>query len=97
MYQNLKKEYSFNIFFISKVLFNRPCHIAEAFSKHFQSVYTGFCPGTFSSLNPCMEVLSFAPISNSDVQNAIKCLQPSKLVRLDGIPSFVIKGCSGIF
>jgi hypothetical protein len=38
-----------------------------------------------------MEVLSFAPISNSDVQIATKWLQPSKLVRLDNISSFVIK------
>jgi hypothetical protein len=41
-------------------------------------------------------MLSLDPISNSDVQNALKRLRPSKSVRLDGIPCFVIKCCSEI-
>jgi hypothetical protein len=49
------------------------------------------------SLNKCTEVLSLAPISNSDAQNAIKCLPPFKSVGLDGIPSICFPGCSAIF
>jgi hypothetical protein len=37
------------------------------------------------------------PVSNSDVQNAVKRLRPLKSVGLDGIPSFVINDCSEIF
>jgi hypothetical protein len=37
------------------------------------------------------------PVANSDVHNATKRLRPTKSVGLDGIPSFVIKGCSEIF
>jgi hypothetical protein len=39
---------------------------------------------------------SLVPISNSSVQNVIKWLQPLKSAELDGIPSFVMKGCSEI-
>jgi hypothetical protein len=70
--------------------------IAEAVSKYFQLVYISSCDGT-SSVNQCAEILHLAPISSSDVQNAIKLLRPSKSVGLDGIPSFVIKSCSEIF
>jgi hypothetical protein len=45
----------------------------------------------------CTENLPLHFISDSDVQKAIKWLRPTKLVALDGIPSFVIKGCSEIF
>jgi hypothetical protein len=79
------------------VVLNEPRDIAEAFSKHFQSVYSSSCYGTSSSLNPDAENLHVAPVLNSDVQNAIKRLRPSKSVGLDGIPSFVIKGCCEIF
>jgi hypothetical protein len=44
-----------------------------------------------------VEIVSLAPISNYAVQNAIKLLRPSKLVRLDGILIFVIKACPEIF
>jgi hypothetical protein len=56
------------------VVLNKPRDIAEAFSKHFQSVYSSSCYGTSSSVNQCAEILHLAPISNSDVQNAIKRL-----------------------
>jgi hypothetical protein len=36
-------------------------------------------------------------ISDSDVKQAIRRLGPSKFVGADEIPSFIIKGCSGIF
>jgi hypothetical protein len=79
------------------VVLNKPRDIAEAFSKYFQSVYSNSCYGTSSSVNQGAEILHLAPISNSDVQNAIKRLRPSKSAGLDGIPSFVTKGCCEIF
>jgi hypothetical protein len=45
----------------------------------------------------CTENLPLAFISDSDFQSAVKRLRPTKSVGLDGIPSFVIKGCSDIF
>ena len=44
-----------------------------------------------------MSMLLYRPISELDILKAIKCLKTSKSVRLDGIPDFIIKGCSGIF
>ena len=44
-----------------------------------------------------MSMLLYRPISELDILKAIKCLKTSKSVRLDGIPGFIIKGCSGIF
>jgi hypothetical protein len=52
---------------ISDILINKPCNIAEAFSKYFQSVCSNICSGIFSSINQCMESLSLAPTSNSYV------------------------------
>jgi hypothetical protein len=57
---------------------------AEAFSKNFQSVCSSSCPGNFPFINQSTEVLSGAPVSNSDVHNAIKRLRPAKSVGLDG-------------
>jgi hypothetical protein len=42
-------------------------------------------------------MLSLIPVSNSDVQNAIKRLRASKSAGLDGIKSFVTRSCSEIF
>jgi hypothetical protein len=39
-------------------------------------------------------MLPFVPISNFDIQNAIKGLLTLKSVGPDGIPGFVIKSCS---
>jgi hypothetical protein len=72
------------------VALNKPRDISEAFSKHFQSVYSSCCHGTSSSVNKCAEILHLTLIPNSNVKNAIKQLRPSKSVGLDGIPSFVI-------
>jgi hypothetical protein len=35
---------------------NRLCDIAEAFSKYFESAYSTFCSGTFSSISQYMEI-----------------------------------------
>jgi hypothetical protein len=84
---------------VDGVFLNKSHDTADAFSKHFQSVYNSSCPrfDTFSFVKHCTENVPLAFISDSDVQNAIKRLRPTKSVGLDGIPDFVIKGCSKIF
>jgi hypothetical protein len=72
---------------VYRISLTTPCEIAEAFPKHFQLAHSNFCPGAFCSANCC---------ADSDVQNAIKCLQQLKSVELDGITNFVIAGCSEI-
>jgi hypothetical protein len=69
------------------VVLNKSRDIAEAFSKHFKSVYSSLCSGTFSSVNKCTDILSLVLVSNSDVQNAIA-------VGPNDISSFVMKGYS---
>jgi hypothetical protein len=54
-------------FEINCILINKTRNIDEAFSKHFQSVYITSCPGTFPFIIQTTEVLSWAPILNSDV------------------------------
>ncbi|PNF19791.1 hypothetical protein B7P43_G14658 [Cryptotermes secundus] len=80
------------------VLLNEPHDIVESFSKHFQSVFNRSTLGidTLSLDKLCTDNLPLAYISNRDVQNAIKRLRPTKSVGTDGIPNFVIKGCSEI-
>jgi hypothetical protein len=70
-----------------------PYNVADAFAKHFQSVYNTPCTGVFPSLSQSSEFFSLAPISELDICKAFRRLRPSKSVRLDDIPSFVIKGC----
>jgi hypothetical protein len=75
----------------------QPNAVADAFARHFQSVYNNNCPTDFSPLAQSSEFLSLAPISDADVCKAIKRLKSSKSVGLDDIPGFIIKGCSDIF
>jgi hypothetical protein len=70
---------------INGILLNKPRYIAEAFAVYFQSVLAS-APFT----NQSTKVLSLAPISNSDIHNAIKRLGPTKSVGLGGISNFVI-------
>ena len=86
-------------FDVNGVLTHNSRDIAEAYSEHFQSVYVGgsSCPGTISTGNCFTDILPIACISTADVHKAIKRLRPTKSVGLDGIPSFIIKGCSEIF
>jgi hypothetical protein len=74
-----------------------PYKVSDAFSKHFQSVYNTLCSIVFPSLSQSSECLSSALISELDIRKALRGLRPSKSVGLDGIPSFVKKGCSEIF
>jgi hypothetical protein len=73
-----------------------PYNVADAFAKHFKSVYSTPCTGVFPSLLQSSEFLSLAPVSKLDICKALRRLRPSKSVRLDDILSFVIKGCSEI-
>lgn len=82
---------------IDIVVLSRPRDIGEAFSKHFQSVYCSSFSGTFGSVNQSTEILSLFPVSNSDVQNAVKRMRSTNSVRLNGVPSFVTKCCSESF
>jgi hypothetical protein len=66
-----------------------PYKTADAFSKHFQSVHSNFCPGFFP-IKHSMDVLSLSSVSDSD-------FTMQKIVCCHRIPSFVIKGCSEIF
>jgi hypothetical protein len=74
-----------------------PTEVADAFAKHFLSVYNIPCPGVSPLPSRSSEFLSLAPISELEMCKALKRLRPSKAVGLDGIPSFVIKSCSEIF
>jgi hypothetical protein len=74
-----------------------PYKVADAFAKHFQSVYNTPCTGVFPSLSQSSEFVSLAPISELDICKSLRRLRPSKSVGLDDNPSFVIKGCSEIF
>jgi hypothetical protein len=74
--------------------------VADAFAKHFQSVYNTPCTEIFPFLSQSSNFLSFTPISELDIRKALRRLRPSKSVGLDDIPSFVIrrvKGYSEIF
>jgi hypothetical protein len=97
--QHKKKNNDLTHLDVDGVFLNKSHDIAEAFSKHFKSVYNSnsSCSNIFSFVKHCTENLPLASISDSDVQNAIKWLRPTKSVGLGDIPSFVIKGCSDIF
>jgi hypothetical protein len=73
-----------------------PCD-DDKFSKHYQSVYNSACPAVFPTFSSSSEFLSLAPVYNSDVFKAIKCLRPSTYVGGDDTPGFIIKGCTDIF
>jgi hypothetical protein len=76
-----------------------PCQIAEAFARHFKSVYSNT-----ASVFPPIPIISFdasslhnlpqSPVIDADVRKAIRQLKPSKSFGLDGIPGFAIKGCT---
>jgi hypothetical protein len=71
--------------------------IAEVFSKYFQSVCSSSCPETFPFITQSTDVLSTIPASDSEVHNDIKRLPPTTSVGLDGMTSFLIRGCSDNF
>jgi hypothetical protein len=66
-----------------------PCEVADEFSKHFQSVYNNPCPDVFPTFSSSSVFLSLGPVSDLDVFKA-------KSVGVDGIPGFIIMGCTDI-
>jgi hypothetical protein len=66
----------------------QPNAVADAFAKHFKSVYNNHCSMDFPPLSQSSDILSLAPISDADVCKAIK---RSKSVGLDDIPGFITK------
>jgi hypothetical protein len=75
----------------------QPDAVADAFAKHFKSVYNNHCSMDFPPLSQSSNILSLAPISDADVFKAIERPKPSKSVELDDIPSFFMKCCSSNF
>jgi hypothetical protein len=72
----------YTYFEINDIPKSKPHDIAEALSKYFQSVYISCCSETFPFTNQSTEVLSSAPVSNSDVHNATKLNQSHLTVNL---------------
>jgi hypothetical protein len=64
----------------------QPNAAADAFAKHFQSVYNSHSSMDFPHLFQSFEFVPIALISDADVCKAIKRLKPSKSVGLDDIP-----------
>jgi hypothetical protein len=71
-----------------------PNNIADAFANYFKSIVNTSCPTITAPQSVTTDFLPMAPVSSAEVSKAIKHLKPSKCVGLDGIPSFIIKGCS---
>jgi hypothetical protein len=74
-----------------------PTEVVEAFAKHFQSVYNTTTPAGPRSALLSSDFLHLPPVTELDILKAIKRLRPSKSVGPDGIPTFIVKGCSIIF
>ena len=73
-----------------------PQQIAEAFAKHFKSVFNK--PTSTNSLSTCVnnnyQSISLGNITNKDVERALKHLKSKRAVGPDGIPEYIYKGCS---
>jgi hypothetical protein len=79
-----------------------PHQVAAAFANHFKLVYdnTAFkvpsnTKTSFDDIST--DNLSVFSVTDADVRKVIKRLKPSKSAALDGIPRFIIKGCTDIF
>ena len=71
-----------------------PVDVANIFARHFSASFSknnGLMPS--SNIN-CMDFLTVAPINESEVLEAIKKLKPKLSTGVDGIPSFIVKGCA---
>jgi hypothetical protein len=86
---NFRKQRSSSIQInVNGTYFIEPTAVADAFAKHFQSVYNNCDPLDSPPLSHSSGFLSLAPISDAHVCKASK--------RLHDIPSFITKGCSEI-
>jgi hypothetical protein len=71
--------------------------VTDEFAKHFQSVYNSSYLIVFPALLPSSDDLSLASVSDSDIIKATERTRLSKSAGVDGIPAFIIKGCTDIF
>jgi hypothetical protein len=74
--------------------------ITEAFADHFRSIFN--CSSATQIHHNSVETtssdfLNVLFVFDSDIRRAIRRLKSTKLVGPNGIPSFIIKGCSEIF
>lgn len=72
---------------------NDQAEIANAFAKHFMSVYDS---SSVDSIN-CTKNwgnFNFSTITDLDVRTAIKKLKPKKTTGDDNIPAYIFKGCT---
>lgn len=67
---------------------------ADAFVHHSESIYSSYSQPCISPHFVNSDFLPMSPISADEVCVAIKSLKPFKGMGADGIPSFIIKGCS---
>lgn len=81
---------------------DKPKDVADCFADYFYSVLSAntfpsnsHC--TFSPLNDSGNVLHTFSFSERDIERAISALKPKFSLAFDGIPSFIVKGCSTIF
>jgi hypothetical protein len=73
---------------------------AQAFADHFSSVFdnedrSGIVIRS-SDVLPGIDVFSFDTVTSKDVDDAIKILKPKRTCGPDGIPPYILKGCSNI-
>lgn len=82
---------------------DKPKDVADCFADYFDSVLsantfpsTQHC-STFSPSNYKGNMLHTFSFSEGDIRRAISALKPKFSLAFDGIPSFIVKGCSTIF
>jgi hypothetical protein len=92
-----RKDNSFIQLKVDKHYFTDTKLIADVFAKHFASTFNANYQSFIRSDLIASDFLPTAPIFAAEVSKAIERLRPFKCVELDGIPSFVIKGCSDVF
>jgi hypothetical protein len=97
VYNFKRKDNSFIQLKVDNKYVTDPILITDAFANHFASTFNANYQSFIPSDLIASDVLPTAPISVSEVSKAIKRLRPSRCVGLDGIPSFIIKGCSDVF
>lgn len=81
------------------VRYSDPHEVANKFASHFSTCFTAPTkradPGEF---NPgVLETFFFDRVETDDIVQALRKLKPKRSFGADGIPAFVVKGCSDLF
>ena len=82
--------------FIDGCYVSNPAQLANAFALHFSSIHKKRDDLPAVNMAECHDYLNTFVVTDSSVLKAIRRLKPSKSSGLDGIPTFIIKGCSSI-